>query len=137
MNLAFDFELESNINQSDSNFHTAIKPYSASSLTRTNISIEKQTPSFFLNKIIDKSYSKKNGLFIVPLISAFGTAQLENKGKLLTDYGAGAYLKGFIGEKFTYSGFYRYVGSNQPSYIDSSLFSQEVISSVGRARGKS
>ena len=133
MNLAFDFELESNINQSDSNFHTAIKPYSASSLTRTNISIEKQTPSFFLNKIIDKSYSKKNGLFIVPLISAFGTAQLENKGKLLTDYGAGAYLKGFIGEKFTYSGFYRYVGSNQPSYIDSSLFSQEVISSVGRA----
>ncbi len=51
----------------------------------------------------------------------------------MTDYGAGAYLKGFIGEKFTFNGFYRYAGSNQPRYIDSSLFSQEVIASVGRA----
>ena len=133
MNLAFDFELESNINQSDSNFHTAIKPYTISSLRRGDISVEKKSSSFFLNKIIDNSYSKKNGLFIVPLISAFGTAQLEDKAEILTDYGAGAYLKGFIGEKFTFNGFYRYVGSNQPSYMDSSLFSQEVIPSVGRA----
>jgi hypothetical protein len=133
MNRAFDFELESNINQSDSNFHTAIKPYTISSLRRGDISVEKQSSNFFLNKIIDNSYSKKNGLFIVPIISAFGTAQLENKAEFLTDYGAGAYLKGFIGDKFTFNGFYRYVGSNQPSYIDSSLFSQEVIPSVGRA----
>ena len=133
MNRSFDFELESHFNQSDSNFHTAIKPYTNSSLRRGNISVEKQSSSFFLNKIIDNIYSKKNGLFIVPLISAFGTAQLENETELLTDYGAGAYLKGFIGEKLTLNGFYRYVGSNQPSYIDSSLFSQEVIPSVGRA----
>ena len=83
MNRAFDFELESKINQSDSNFHTAIKPYTISSLSRTNISNEKQTSTFFLNKIIDNSYSKKNGLFIVPLISAFGTAQLEDKAETL------------------------------------------------------
>ena len=73
------------------------------------------------------------GCLLFPLISAFGTAQLEDKAEILTDYGAGAYLKGFIGEKFTFNGFYRYVGSNQPSYMDSSLFSQEVIPSVGRA----
>ena len=42
-------------------------------------------------------------------------------------------FKRFIGEKFTFNGFYRYAGSNQPRYIDSSLFSQEVIASVGRA----
>ena len=47
MNRAFDFELESKINQSDSNFHTAIKPYTISSLSRTNISNEKQSLYFF------------------------------------------------------------------------------------------
>ena len=133
MNRAFDFELESRMNQCDSNFHTAIKPYTNSSLTRGNINVEKGGSSFFLNKIIDNSFSKKKGLFLVPLLSAFGTAQLENNAELLTDYGAGAYLKGFIGEKFTFNGFYRYVGSNQPSYLDSSIVSQEVTASVGRA----
>ena len=133
MDRALDLELESKMNQSDSNFHTAIKPYTNSSLNRGNINVKKQGSSFFLNKIIDNSFSKKKGLFIVPLLSAFGTVQLENKAELLPDYGAGAYLKGFIGEKFTFNGFYRYVWSNQPSYIDSSLFSQEVIASVGRA----
>ena len=133
MNLEFDFELETKINQSDSNFHTSIKPYTYSSLRKANISGENQKSNFFLNQVIEKSYSKKGGVFIVPLISASGTAQIENQTEILTDYGAGAYLKGFIGSKFTFNGFYRYVGSTQPSYMDSSIFSQDVISSVGRA----
>lgn len=133
MNLESDFNLETKINLSDSNLHTAIKPYTTSNLRKGNISVEQPGTNFFLNKIIEKSYSKKNGLFIVPLISTFGTVELENRAEILTDYGAGAYLKGFIGQKFTFSGFYRYVGSNQPSYIDSSLFSQEIIPSLGRA----
>lgn len=132
MNRDFDFELESNINQCDSNLHTAIKPYTQSSLKRVGFVYDKSSSSFFLNKIIEKGYTKKSGIFVLPLISASGTAQIENTTEMLADYGAGVYLKGFFGDKFTYSAFYRYVGSNQPTYMDSSLFSQEVIPSVGR-----
>ena len=133
MNRAGDFELESNINQSDSNFHTAIKPYRFSTVNDLGLKEGVKRPNFFLNKIVDNSYDKKNGIFILPMLSASETIQFESTTQTLSDYGAGAYLKGFIGEKFTFNGFYRYVGSNQPSYIDSSLFSQGVIPSVGRA----
>jgi len=132
MNRDFDFELEKQINQSDSNLHTAIRPYTQSNLRKSGIQPNKHSSDFFLNTIIDNSYSKKNGVFILPMISASGTAQFESGNELLSDYGAGAYLKGFFGDKITYNAFYRYVGSNTPSYIDSSLFSQEVIPSVGR-----
>ena len=47
MNRTFDFELESKIDQSDSNFHTTIKPYTISSLDRGNINIEERGSSFF------------------------------------------------------------------------------------------
>ena len=47
MNRTFDFELESKIDQSDSNFHTTIKPYTISSLVRGNINIEERGSSFF------------------------------------------------------------------------------------------
>ena len=47
MNRTFDFELESKMNQSDSNFHTSIKPYTISSLSSGNINIEEGGASFF------------------------------------------------------------------------------------------
>lgn len=133
MNKDFDFELETKVYQSYSNFHTAIKPYRYSSVERVGLDLDKVGANFFLNKIINKSYAKKKGLFILPMLSASGTAQFETSTTMLSDYAAGAYLKGFVGEKFSFNGLYRYVGSDLPSYIDSSQFSRQVIPSVGRS----
>ena len=132
MNREFDLELETKVNLSDSNFHTSVKPYTYSSLSRNGVIQEDHASGFFLNKAVSKSYGKKNGLIILPLISASGTAQMESSTSILPEYGAGAYLKGFIGDKFTVNGFYRYTGLDQPNYIDSSVFNQNTISSIGR-----
>ena len=66
MNRTFDFEIESKMNQSDSNFHTSIKPYTISSLSSGNINIEEGGSSFFLNKIIEQQFFQEKGVLYCP-----------------------------------------------------------------------
>lgn len=137
LNREASFETESKLFQSDSNFHTSIKPYTLSDVNRAGINLKEIESSFFLDKYHanftkNEFVEKKKGFFISPLISGSGQLQIQDKSVVLPEYSAGVYMESYLGKKLSLCATYRYLGENLPDYLDTSVFNQEIIPSVAR-----
>lgn len=114
--------------QQTKNFHTAIQPYNINQLKLIKDSIGTQS------KLDDNKHKFRNGnskLFVSPI--GQGTYGLNTTtGTPNYTSSLGALVQYSFSPKLTAEINYKFFNANQPSYVDTSIFAQSVIPSVGR-----
>ena len=120
-----------NINQSKNNFHTAVQPYKINDLNNSSITADsvQTTNKLDLSKNNFRTNQKKT--FFSPIgASNFGINTSTGNFNYLS--ALGAQLQYSFSPKFGLEVNYKYLVSEQEKYIDSSLFSNQTIPSIGR-----
>ncbi len=111
------------------NFHTSIQPYN---LNQTNSTfVDSTTTKNSLDILKSKFRNNQSNYFISPIgVSQFGI-NLTNSSINYTT-ATGALIQYSPSNKLTTEINYKYFVSEQPTYIDTSLFSNTVLPSIGR-----
>ena len=120
-----------NINQSKSNFHTAIQPYTINDLNNSSITADSVQTSNKLDLSKNNFRTNQKKMFFSP-IGASNFVINTSTGNFNYLSALGAQLQYSFSPKFGLEVNYKYFVSEQEKYIDSSLFSNQTIPSIGR-----
>lgn len=119
------------INKSKSNFHTTIQPYNLYQLNEIGITNDSTLTNNKLDLLKKDFRSNQKKYFVSPI----GTSEIginNSNGNINYLTALGAQLQYNISPKFGLEVNYKYLISEQEKYIDSSLFSNQVMPSIGR-----
>ena len=120
-----------NIYKSKNNFHTAIQPYTVHQLKESSIDSDSILTANKLDLLKKKFRLNQRKFFFSPIGSS-DIAVNTSTGNLSYLSAIGAQFQYSFSPKFGFEINYKYFVSEQEKYVDSSLFSNQVIPSVGR-----
>lgn len=120
------------INSTKSNFHTSIQPYNIFKLNESKLHLDSSLTKSKFDLIKQQYRTNLKKYFISPIGEGnFGINTTTGKVNYL---GAiGAQVQYSFSPKLALELNYRYIVTNQEKYIDTSLFSKDVIPSIGRS----
>ncbi len=119
------------INNSKTNFHTAIQPYNLYKIKEKNILLDSNLTNTKLDLAKNNYRLGKQNLFVSPI--GEGNYGINNSTGKINYFGAiGAQVQYAFSPKLTLELNYRYIVTEQEKYIDTSLFSKNTVPSIGR-----
>ncbi len=126
-----DNNTSSKLNNGNYNFHSAIQPYNLATLNNKNILLDSGLTNSKLDKNKYDLRTKSKNLFISPIgEGTFG--QNTSTGNINYILSLGSKFNYNLNSKLGIELNYRYFSTQQEAYIDTNLFTKNVVPSIGR-----